>query len=291
LQRAVVHPLVAAVALPLYRLAGLLPVDVASALGGRIGRLAGPRTRLHGRARRNLERAFPDKAAPEIDTILAGMWDNLGRTLFEFPHIGRFRIYEDSERFEVVGLNHFTAMARGGKGGIVFSGHLANWEIMSVAAAQAGAPPAIVYREPDNRFLRGLFARRKPHPDSELLPKGAGGAKRALAILKQGRFLGLLADQKMNDGIPVPFFGRTAMTAPALAQMALRFDCPVLPARVERLGGARFRITAYPPLDLPRSGDRQADVLALMTRVNELLEQWIRERPEQWLWIHRRWPD
>lgn len=95
----------------------------------------------------------------------------------------------------------------------------------------------------------------------------------------------------MNDGIAVPFFGRPAMTAPALAQFALRFDCPVVPARVERLGGARFRLTIQPPLEIQKSGDRQADVLAAMTEVNRIIEGWVRDRPDQWLWLHRRWPD
>src|SRR5215470_8808613 len=95
----------------------------------------------------------------------------------------------------------------------------------------------------------------------------------------------------MNDGIPVPFFGRLAMTAPALAVLALRLDCDVLPLRVERLDGARFRVTVFPPLPLPRSGEPHADAAALMARVNATLEEWIRDRPEQWLWVHRRWPD
>ena len=101
----------------------------------------------------------------------------------------------------------------------------------------------------------------------------------------------MLVDQKLNDGIAVPFFGRPAMTAPALGLLALRVDCTVLPTRVERLNHARFRLTLYPPLELPRSGDRDANVAALMTAVNTTLEGWIRERPEQWFWVHSRWPD
>ena len=85
----------------------------------------------------------------------------------------------------------------------------------------------------------------------EFIPKGAVAARRVIEALPRGGHLGLLADQKMNDGIPVMFFGRPAMTAPALAVLALRFDCDVLPLRVERLDGARFRVTLFPPLPLP----------------------------------------
>lgn len=100
----------------------------------------------------------------------------------------------------------------------------------------------------------------------------------------------MLVDQKMTDGIAVPFFGRDAMTAPALAQFALKYDAPIIPVRSERLEGARFRITFYPELKTPKTGDRHADILAIMTNVNASMESWIRERPEQWLWLHRRWP-
>ncbi|MDP6174798.1 MAG: lysophospholipid acyltransferase family protein [Rhodospirillales bacterium] len=100
----------------------------------------------------------------------------------------------------------------------------------------------------------------------------------------------MLVDQKMNDGISVPLLGLDAMTAPALAQFAVKFNCPVVPTRVERLGGARFRLTFYPPIEAPVTGDKQADIRAFMIQVNDLLSQWIRERPEQWLWVHNRWP-
>jgi Kdo2-lipid IVA lauroyltransferase/acyltransferase len=95
----------------------------------------------------------------------------------------------------------------------------------------------------------------------------------------------------MNDGIPVPFFGRPAMTTSALGFLALRFDCDVIPLRVERLAGARFRVTVFPPIALAHSGERHADAAALMGQVNAILETWIRDRPEQWLWVHRRWSD
>ena len=100
----------------------------------------------------------------------------------------------------------------------------------------------------------------------------------------------MLMDQKMNDGIEARFFGRPAMTAPALAALALRLRCPVVPAHVERLGPARFRLVCDPPLPLPGTGNRAADVLVLTQMVNDRLEQWIRARPGEWLWLHRRWP-
>jgi Kdo2-lipid IVA lauroyltransferase/acyltransferase len=95
----------------------------------------------------------------------------------------------------------------------------------------------------------------------------------------------------MNDGIPVPFFGRDAMTAPALARLARRFDCTVVPARVERIRGAHFRLVCEEPIAVPRTDDPHADTLALMTTVNATIERWVRADPAQWFWLHRRWPE
>ena len=157
-----------------------------------------------------------------------------------------------------------------------------------LAGVQYGISVAQIYRAANNPLLDRMIAQFRGD-GGELIPKGKVAARRAIAALRHGTHLTLLADQKMNDGIPVPFFGRRAMTAPALAVLALRFDCDVLPARVERLDGARFRLTIFPPLPLPRSGEPHADAAALMALVT--LEALVRDRPEQWLWVHRRWPE
>ncbi len=138
--------------------------------------------------------------------------------------------------------------------------------------------------------MEGLFRHRRPG-DGELIAKGPQGARRLLSLLKDGGHLGILVDQKMNDGIAAPFFGRDAMTAPALAQFALKFQCPVVPVQAVRMDGAHFRVIHHPPLEITPTGDTRADAAAIMERVNEMLESWIREHPEQWLWVHNRWPD
>jgi KDO2-lipid IV(A) lauroyltransferase len=127
-------------------------------------------------------------------------------------------------------------------------------------------------------------------PGVAMFPKGAQGARQALAHVMRGGSLGLLVDQKMNDGIAVPFFGRDAMTAPAAAQFALRFGLPLVPIRVQRLEPARVRMIVEPPLAVLRTGDRQADVLALTTAMNATVEGWVRADPGAWLWLHKRWP-
>ena len=123
-----------------------------------------------------------------------------------------------------------------------------------------------------------------------MFAKGSDGARAAMKHMARGGSLGLLVDQKLNDGVAVPFFGRPAMTATAMAQLALRYKCTVLPARMVRIGPARFRLVVEGPLTAPLTGDRHADVYALTLAMNQVLERWIREDPGAWLWLHRRWP-
>jgi Kdo2-lipid IVA lauroyltransferase/acyltransferase len=269
---------------------GLLPIDRASALGGLIARLIGPALGASKRARLNLRRAFPELGEAEIERIVVGMWDNLGRVVTEYPHLREIEIFAANGRVETVGADPYRAGGARTRPCIIFSGHCANWELGLLAAAQGGVPVAQIYRAANNPFIDRLINEARGAV-GELIPKGSLAARRAIAAISQGRNLTMLVDQKMNDGIPVPFFGREAMTAPALARLARRFDCIVLPVRCERLEGARFRLTCEPPLAVPRSDDAHADTLALMTAVNATLERWIRARPEQWLWLHRRWPD
>ena len=269
----------------------LLPVDAASALGGFLARTIGPRLGASKRAVINLRRAMPELTETEIRRVVRGMWDNLGRVIGEYPHLDRFRVYEKGGRVEHVGTELVDPILAAGRPILFVSAHFGNWEVATLAATQRGLKVAQIYRAANNPYVDALVAEFRSIVGSELIPKGAVAARRSMEALKEGRHLALLVDQKMNDGIAVPFFGRDAMTAPAVAQLAMRYNAAIVPARVERLGGAHFRLTVFPEIEHPRSGDRRADTLAIMTRVNAVIESWIRARPEQWFWLHRRWPD
>ena len=272
-----------------FALLGLLPVDAASNFGGFIGRHIGPRLPASARARRNLRLAFPEKSAAEMEYILRGMWDNLGRVAAEYPHIGEISAPE-SGRIDWVDSAPVRAMRDERRAGILVSAHLGNWEVMPAAALRRGLDMTIIVREPNNPFVRPVIERLRAVAGGVRAPKGVPGAKAALDALRQGRVLGLLCDQKMNEGISVPFFGIEAMTPAAPAQLALRLGCPLVPVRIERLGPARFRLSSFEAIEQPGSGDREVDAMQVMTAFNDILEDWIRDKPEQWLWLHRRWP-
>ncbi|OSQ39594.1 lauroyl acyltransferase [Thalassospira mesophila] len=288
-QRFFSYPLQGLFAHMFYWLFAALPIDTASAIGARIGRWIGPKLSVTRRARRNLERAFPEKTPEELQIIIGDMWDNLGRSIGEVPHI--HKIEPGSDRLEVVGLANGLALKDDGKPGQFFTAHIGNWEVTTLVARIVGMEMMSVYRAPDNPWVDSIFNRARQGFRGEQVPKGPAGARKLTAFLKNGGHAAMLVDQKMNNGIAVPFFGRDAMTAPALAQFCLRYDTPLVPVRVERLQGAHFRMTFYPQMDIVETDDRHKDILTIMTDVNAIMEGWIRERPAQWLWLHRRWPD
>jgi KDO2-lipid IV(A) lauroyltransferase len=286
-----VRPLEAGVVRGLFALLRLIPLQTASAIGGGIARAIGPHIGVTRRARKNLQRAFPEKPPEEIERIIREVWDNLGRVVAEYPHLSRIKAFTPDAVIEVRGTEIVEAARARGRPIIFFAGHLGNWEVSAIAAKAFGVPLHLIYRPANNPAVEQIYREGRGDIAAGLIPKGAEGARQAVRVLREGQQLGILIDQKMNDGIPVPFFGRDAMTAPALARLAFKFDCTVLPTQVERLDGARFRLTVHPPLPLEQTGDLQRDTLQLMTRANAMLESWIRQRPGQWLWLHRRWPD
>lgn len=279
----------------LLRLSRALGPRVASDAGGWLARVVGPLLPVSRVARANLARAMPELDAAARRRVVRGMWDNLGRTVAELPHL-------PAVRWETEGAEHLAPLALRGGPAILVSGHLANWEVLPPALASLGIRMGSVYRAADNAAVDALVNRLRAEavggggPGEEalpLFPKGATGARAAMRHLAAGGVLGMLADQKLNDGIPVPLLGHVAMTAPAPAALALRFRCPLIPGRVQRLGACRFRLVVEPPLPLPQpeeGGDRQAAVAAVTAAINDRLSAWIRERPAEWLWLHRRWP-
>ena len=287
----ILNPSQAIIAWILNAFFSILPLDWASALGGWMGRQIGPRLRVTGNARRALAIVFPSLNSFEIKKIIGGMWDNLGRTAGEHPHLAKFNPYMENSRVEVIGVEILDQARDDNEPGIAFSAHLANWELVPLVSTKRGLPLHLVYRRANNPFFDRLVQRGRASTGGQYFPKGPDGAKDILRALSKGQHLAMLVDQKMNDGIEVPFMGRNAMTAPALAQLSLRFNCPVVPVQVERLKGANFRVTIHPPLIHPNTGDKQSDILHLMTEVNNHLDNWIKQHPEQWLWVHNRWPN
>ncbi len=270
----------------------LLGPTRASNLGGLIARNVGPLLPVTKVGDANLQAALPGLDADGRRAVLRGVWDNLGRTVAELPYIGDLVRTAEGPGWEVIGAEHVLPIAAKPGPAILFSGHIGNWEMLPAMARHFGIKLSSFYRAPANPEVDAIIAalRSAPVGDVPNFAKGSQGARAALGYLARGGRLGMLIDQKMNDGIASPLFGRMAMTAPAAAAFALRYRCPLLPAHTIRIGPARVRLIVEAPLDLPDTGDRQLDIQILTDAINARLEEWVRAQPSDWLWLHRRWP-
>jgi KDO2-lipid IV(A) lauroyltransferase len=282
--------LVARAALALLRRLG--PVR-GSNLAGAIGRAIGPLLPVSRVADINLRHAMPELDAPARRRVIRGVWENLGRTVAELPHVATLGPTAEGPGWEVEGGEILHRCRDNGGTMILFSGHIGCWELLPALLGQNGMPMASFYRaagNPEVDTLINAMRRKAVGTDVPFFNKSAKGAREAMLYLAQGGRVGMLVDQKMNEGIEARLFGQPVMTTTSPAAFALRFQCPMIPGHTIRIGPCRFRIVVEPSLPLPDSGDHHADILALTQTMNDCLERWIREWPEGWLWLHRRFP-
>ena len=270
-------------------LARLFPVEWVSALGGWMFRWLGPLTPSARIAERNIELAFPDLSPDDQARLLREQWDNLGRTFFEFPLTDQ--LTPAKGRVEVVGRERLVAIAKSGQPAILISGHFANWEVMAAAIVDAGVPARVTYRAANNPYIdQRIIDARARYGVRMFAPKGGLGSRELLETLQKGDSVTFLNDQKFNQGVASPFFGRIVHTAGASTRIALRFGAVMQPMSVQRLPGARFRVVIAEPFVLEKTGDRERDVEAGVRQINAFVESRVRERPAEWFWVHKRWP-
>ncbi|MFN4353295.1 lysophospholipid acyltransferase family protein [Parvibaculum sp.] len=271
---------------------GSMPVDRASAVGGWLGRTIGPKMGVSKKARRNIGLAMPELGPAEIERIISGMWDNLGRTVAEYAHLPVFAKPEERHRLEVVHAELLRSLAASGNGGVIVSGHFANWEMLPAVMQFEGLHGGEVYRHANNPYVNDWLIRlRQKVTQAVQIPKGGAGARVIVRLMMEKKFIAMLTDQKLNDGIEARFFNLRAMTAGAPAGLATRYGDPIFPTFIERLEGAHFRVTVYDPIVSRPDADPAAEVLRITQEINDFLEARIRERPEQWLWLHARWSE
>ncbi len=272
------------------------PPDRAIEFWGKIGRIFGmrfPRTNL---ARENLKLAFPEKSNSEINEILRQMWTNMGRLGAEYVYLDQiFDINEEDQskgRVEITGGEHFDEMAALDGPAVCFTGHTGNWEILPIASAAYGLNITALFRPPNNKYLAERVLSARETAMGHLVPSKAGASWALATEMDKGGKVGILVDQFFRKGVPIDFLGRETLANPLVAKLARQYDCPVYPARCVRLPGSRFRIEIQPALKIPRNKDGSVNEAQLVQDVNNVVAGWIREYPEQWLWLHKRWrPD
>lgn len=269
-----------------------LPRPVSRRVGQAIGTLA---YFLFGRlrrvGRRNLELAFPEKSAAERYTILRGVYRSLGRLLAEVPKLPRYT-RANVERYAVYdGLENFLAAERRGKGVLFMTAHMGGWEVGSFVHSLCGHWLHIVVRDLDNPLLDRWIRRLRSMHGNRTHDKNHF-ARGLLTAMHRGETVGVLMDTNMTppQGVFVDFFGHPACTASGIARVAMRTDAAVVPVFTlwdEQLG--KYRLAFFPALETIRTGNDEADAIANTQLYTKAIENVIRQYPDQWLWLHRRW--
>ena len=259
-------------------------------------RAVGPRLREHRIGQANLAAAFPEKSAAEIETVLRGVWDNLGRIAAEFAHIDRLRVLEPPK--EPVGdiiytpatEEGFHRLRLDGKPALIFAAHLANWELPALIAARFGLDATVLYRRPNISAASDAIIAIREGSMGTLVPTDLDAPFRLVRILEAGGHVAMLVDQHYVNGVDVTFFGRPCKANPLIARLARHVECPIHGTRVVRLPDRhRFRVDLSEPIEPRRDAQGRIDVRGTMQAITSVIEGWVREHPDQWLWLHRRW--
>ena len=232
---------------------------------------------------------FPEKTDEEIETILDKMWDHLGRNIAEYPHLPRiqkaFKNYLTFNHPE-----HVQQALKENKGVILLSAHFGNWEMSTIVPIVCQLTAYCAYKPPKNPYLEFFLKQmRNARYGVEAVPVSAEGTKKMMRVLKEGKVLFILPDQKDKDGIDVSFMGRKTKMASGVAKFASHFKCPIVPLKSERIKGCNHQVTALKPFYAPQTGQGEKDIKETMIQMNQIIESWIKEKPEQWLWIYKMW--
>ena len=271
----------------------LLPPDSAMRFADRAARRIGPWSGRHRVTLDNLRAAYPEKSEAEIEQIASDMWGNMARLGCEYVFLDKLFDFVPGSgkigRVEVVGEDLFRRMLADPKPRIMFTAHTGNFELLPVAAAAFELPVTVLFRAPNNPYLADYVFSSRTGAMGGLLASRTGASIALARILEKGGNIGVLVDQKFNNGVPTTFFDRPCLTSPLLAKLARQFECDVHPTRAIRLPGNRFRLELHDKIDLPRDADGRVDVPATTQRLNDIVEGWVREHPGQWMWFHKRW--
>ncbi len=268
---------------------GAMRLERASARGAAWARALGPLTGAHKTALRNLRMAYPNESETHRREIAEAMWRDLGRTFGEFPHMHAFHTAARGGTVEVVHNERFAEAAAAGA--VFIAGHFSNWEIMAVAVVESGIVCHVTYRPANNPIIdRRIIETRRRYGIRLQAAKGVEGGVGLLRALARRETVVLMNDQKYNEGVAAPFFGHDCMTADGPARLALRFRRPLVPLTLRRLGDVRFRVTVHEPIPIDYDDPSETAAPAAVRRINAFMETRVREAPEQWFWVHRRWP-
>ena len=279
--RYVHDPIAAMLAIPLFLILKILPFRISSYLCGSLMYLIAPLTSYNSRVKKHMKIAFPQKSIHEINKLTRQHWFMLGQTIGEMPHINHLIKIGHLETEGLEKIKNGPA--------ILVGAHMGNWEFLLRVGDLAGRRAGYVFRPINNWILNKIQIHRNKDANADFYRKGRLAAIGMASKLKNAEVVGLTGDQLLREGIQVPFFGIKTPTPQAAAVMALKWNVPIYMVRIERFKGIKFKMTIEERLQFPKNLDKEKAIFEITRLISQRIEEWIIDRPEQWLWAHRRW--
>jgi len=263
----------------------------ASYLGSIIGRVIGPLFRSKNIIKQNIKNGLGEVDKNRETEIINGMWSNIGRTFAEYVFLKDFKYNKTNfDHIKINGTNYLNEIKNNNEPAIFYSGHFANFELMAMELDKFGIKCAAIYRPLNNFFLNPLMEYfRMKYICPNQIPKGRVGMREIISKVKNGYSIALMVDQRVSEGPRTLFFNKPAHTTTIPAQLALKYNCKLVPISLERKEGTNFEMTIHEPYKIQKTGNDDEDTKNITLQINQIIEKIIIENPTQWIWSHNRW--
>jgi len=263
----------------------------ASNLGGMIGKFFGPLFRSKSITKKNIKIGLGEISKENEKEIINGMWSNIGRTFAEYVFLKDFKSNKiNFNHVEIHGTEYLDEIKKNNQSVIFYSGHFANFELMTMELDKFGIKCAAIYRPLNNFFLNPVMEYlRMKYICPNQIPKGRIGMREIISKMKNGYSIALMVDQRVSEGPREVFFNKPAHTTTIPAQLALKYDSKLVPISLERKEGIKFIMTIHEPYKVEKTGNEDQDTKNITLKINEILEKMIIKNPKQWIWSHNRW--
>ena len=263
----------------------------ASNLGSVLGMSVGPFFRSKNITKQNIKIGLGEINKKKESEIINEMWSNIGRTFAEYVFLKDFKFNKTNfSHMKINGTNYLQEIKNSNEPAIFYSGHFANFELMAMELEKSGIKCAAIYRPLNNFLLNPLMEYlRIKYICPNQIRKGRIGMREIIDKVKNGYSIALMVDQRVSEGPRTPFFNRPAHTTTIPAELALKYNCKLVPISLERKQGPSFEMTIHEPYQIEKTGNNEEDTKSITLKINKIIEKIILKNPNQWIWSHNRW--
>ena len=258
----------------------------ASNLGSSLGKIIGPLFRSKKIIKENIKTGLGEIGKQKESEIINDMWSNIGRTFAEYVFLKDFKFNRTNfNHMKINGTSYLDEIKKNNEPVIFYSAHLANFELMAMELDKFGIKTAAIYRPLNNFFLNPIMEYlRMKYICPTQIPKGRIGMREIISKIKDGYSVALMMDQRVSEGQKVPFFNRPAFTTTIPAQLALKYNCKLVPIFLERKDGPNFEMTIHEPYKIEKTGNDEEDTKNIIHKINQIIEKMVIKNQHQWIW-------